>query len=41
MLRAQIAVYIYRYYTVYIVFIKERGYAKGIILINLIFKYIH
>ena len=27
--------YVYRYYAVYIVFIKERGYIKGIILINL------
>ena len=26
---------IYRYYVIYIVFIKRRGYTKGIILINL------
>jgi len=41
MLRARIVyIYVYGCYTVYIVFIKGRGYAKGIVLVDLISKYI-
>jgi hypothetical protein len=41
MLRVRIAyIYVYGCYAIYIVFIGGRGYAKGMVLIDLMSKYV-